>query len=509
LTDYLRCLSLGERGKLRQLSRQRVPQVLVVSGTGSGCYGKSLKGRGVKVGGWGHVLGDKGSGYDIGLRALRAVVDGYDQDLVWPELGRRLLRALLLNEPNDLIDWAQGADKTQIASLAAEVFAAWGRKDRIAAAILADAARSLARDAAACARRLAKPGNAVQFILTGSILLKQPRFAAQVGWELRKLWPKSAVTPLERESVWGAVELARRLGKSKVLSLKSKAVGPETVEAVVQSAGRSPTEERNPRSMKLDRLPLSKAVRLMLEEDARIPGKLLPERHRIARVVEAVARAFRRGGRLFYVGAGTSGRLGVLDASECPPTFRSSPDMVQGIIAGGQNALWQSIEGGEDDAEAGGRAIEFRGIIRRDVVIGIAASGTTPFVWGALRAAKRRGATTVLVCFNPFLKIPRALRPAIVIAPDLGPELLTGSTRLKAGTATKQLLNMFTTLAMVRIGKVRSNLMIDMNPANVKLRDRAVRIVQALTGAEYEAAQGALERSGWVIAKAVGRPAER
>jgi N-acetylmuramic acid 6-phosphate etherase len=208
---------------------------------------------------------------------------------------------------------------------------------------------------------------------------------------------------------------------------------------------------------------------------------------------------------LFYVGAGTSGRLGVLDASECPPTFRSSPDLVQGIIAGGQEALWQSGEDAEDDADAGGRAIEFRGVTRRDVVIGIAASGTTPFVWGALRAAKRRGAATVLVCFNPFLKIPRALRPVVVIAPNLGPELLTGSTRLKAGTATKQLLNMFTTLAMVRLGKVRSNLMIDVNPANVKLRDRAVRIVRELTGADYEAAQAALERSGWVVKKAAGR----
>jgi N-acetylmuramic acid 6-phosphate etherase len=259
----------------------------------------------------------------------------------------------------------------------------------------------------------------------------------------------------------------------------------------------------------LDKLPLREAIRLMLREEAGIPKKLLAERQRIAQVIEAVARAFRRGGRLFYVGAGTSGRLGVLDASECPPTFRTSPDLVQGIIAGGRRALWQSVEGAEDDAEAGGRAIGFRGITRRDVVIGIAASGTTPFVWGALREAKRRGATTVLVCFNPFLQIPPVLRPAIVIAPNLGPELLTGSTRLKAGTATKQLLNMFTTLAMVRLGKVRSNLMIDLNPANAKLRDRAVRIVRELTGADYEAAREALERSGWVVAKAVARPGRR
>ena len=484
---------------------ERIPQVLMVSGTGSSCYAKNMQGRGVKVGGWGHMLGDKGSGYDIGLRALQAVIDAYDQESAWPELGRRLLRALLLNEPNDLIDWAQAADKKAIAGLAEEVFAAWSHKDRIAAEILAGAARSLARDAAGCARRVAKPGTPVEFVLAGSILLKQPRFAEQVGRELRKLWPKAGVTPLKREGVWGAVELAKRTFKSKVQSLKSKVGEQDSEELGVRSARRSPTEERNLRSMNLDKLPLRDAIALMLREDAGIRRKLLAERRGIQRVIEAVAWAFRRGGRLFYVGAGTSGRLGVLDASECPPTFGTSPDLVQGVIAGGQNALWQSVEGSEDDVDAGASAISFRGVTRRDVVTGIAASGTTPFVWGALREAKRRGATTVLVCFNPFLKIPRALRPTILIAPNLGPELLTGSTRLKAGTATKQLLNMFTTLAMVRFGKVRSNLMIDLNAANVKLRERAVRIVQDLTGADYRAAQGALERGDWIVKRAVGR----
>jgi N-acetylmuramic acid 6-phosphate etherase len=229
------------------------------------------------------------------------------------------------------------------------------------------------------------------------------------------------------------------------------------------------------------------------------------EAPRIERVIRAAARAFRSGGRLFYVGAGTSGRLGVLDASECPPTFGTPPDMVQGIIAGGQPALWRSVEGAEDEAAAGERAVELRGVGRRDVVIGIAASGTTPFVWGALRKAKARGATTVLVCFNPHLSIPRPLRPTVTIAPNLGPELLTGSTRLKAGTATKLLLNLFTTLAMVRIGKVKSNLMIGLHPSNAKLRDRAVRIVQDLTGAPYPAAQQALLHSAWRIKGAVAR----
>lgn len=257
--------------------------------------------------------------------------------------------------------------------------------------------------------------------------------------------------------------------------------------------------------MKLDRMPLGKAIRLMLTEDAKIPQKLSGQVAKIEKVTEAIASAFHRGGRLFYVGAGTSGRLGVLDASECPPTFRSSPEMVQGIIAGGEVALMKSVEGAEDDVSAGAREIRSRRVKASDVVIGIAASGTTPFVWGALREAKRRNATTVLVCFNPYLSIPREYQPTIVIAPDLGPELLTGSTRLKAGTATKLLLNIFSTLAMVKSGKVISNLMVDLNPANVKLRDRATRIVQELTNADYESARKALEHSGWVVKKAVAR----
>lgn len=274
---------------------------------------------------------------------------------------------------------------------------------------------------------------------------------------------------------------------------------------VVHSATLSPTERRNPRSLKLDRMPIAAAVQLMLSEEAKVTQVLLSKKELLARAVTKVARAFKRGGRLFYFGAGSSGRLGVLDASECPPTFRTDPSLVQGIIAGGDGALRSAVEGAEDDAAAGAREIATRRITARDVVVGIAASGTTRFVWGALREAKRRGAVTMLVCFNPHLSIPRALRPDVVIAPDLGPEVLTGSTRLKAGTATKLILNLLTTLAMVRIGKVVSNLMVDVNPSNVKLRARAVRIVQELTGAGESPATSALQKSGWVIRAACRR----
>ncbi len=489
-------------------------QVLVLSGTGSCCYGRDSDGKTAKIGGWGHILGDKGSGFEIGLRALKAVVYYHDREGKWSSLGQRILRALQLNEPDDLIAWVQTASKTEIAGVAIEVFAAWKLRDKIATDILKGAAHSLAQDAVACARRLDLSTSSrrrlqvpVRFILAGSVLLRQPRFAAQVGNQLRKLWPGAVVVPLKRESVWGAVELAKEEFKGQDSKFKA---GRETrverrAPELVQSLKLSPTEQRNQHSTNLDKLPLAEAISLILSEDAKIPLALMAERKKIGQAGKLITRAFKRGGRLFYVGAGTSGRLGVLDASECPPTFRTPPEMVQGIMAGGQIALWKSVEGAEDDSLAGARAIEFRRVNRRDVVMGIAASGRTPFVWGALGEAKRRRATTILLTFNPYFKIPRVTRPHLVIAPNLGPEILTGSTRLKAGTATKLVLNILTTLAMVRIGKVASNLMVDLNPSNVKLRGRAVRIVQELRRVDYATARTALEKSGWVVKQALAR----
>lgn len=489
-------------------------RVLVLSGTGSCCFGRAADGRTAKIGGWGHLLGDKGSGYEIGLRALKAVVYYYDRDGSWSALGARILRTLQLNDPNDLIGWAQAASKAEIAALATEVFDAWSNGDKIASDILEGAANSLARDAAACAGRLVSPKKAVQFVLAGSVLLKQPRFAAKVAREVRTLWPKAEARPLKVESVWGAAQMAKDLYLDQRAGHTPEILKPAAEPSPVPAGPRatplagpslsdfarsSPTEARNPRSMNLDTMPLAEAIALMLDEEARVPSAVLAQRKQIEKAIRMIVRAFRRGGRLFYVGAGTSGRLGVLDASECPPTFRTPPDQVQGIIAGGQTALWKAVEGAEDNAEAGRAAIEFRGVTANDVVVGIAASGRTPFVWGALRAAKSLGARTILLCMNPQITVPRQDRPGLIIAPDVGPEVLTGSTRLKAGTATKLVLNLLTTLAMVRLGKVVSNLMVDVDPTNTKLRDRAVRIVCDLTGCPCEQAREALERCGWLV----------
>jgi N-acetylmuramic acid 6-phosphate etherase len=486
-------------------------QILVVSGTGSCAFSKLARGRDLKIGGWGHVLGDHGSAYQIGLNALKASVAHFDREGHWSKLGEQLLRALQLNEPTELIDWVQDASKAEIAQLAVEIFAAWDRGDKLAGEILDQAIRALSEKALICARRVARRGTPIQFLLAGSVLLKQPRFARSLARQLRRGWPAARVTKVRRESAWGAVALARRLSETNPATSRSRQIHESETPSSprVSSTRMSPTEQRNPRSLKLDRLSLADGITLMIREDALIHRALLAQRGPIEQALRLIVKAFQQGGRLFYVGAGTSGRLGVLDASECPVTFRTSSEQVQAIIAGGQTAFWKPVEGAEDDALAGARAVAFRGVTARDVVLGIAASGTTPFVWGALQAARSYRAKTILLAFNPFVKIPRAMRPEVCILPNLGPEVLTGSTRLKAGAATKLVLNTLTTLAMVRLGKVSSNLMVDLVPTNVKLRDRAIRIVQALTGQDYASAQAALQASGWVIKRATARRSRR
>ena len=254
------------------------------------------------------------------------------------------------------------------------------------------------------------------------------------------------------------------------------------------------TEQRNPRTMDIDRKSITEILRVINAEDKKVPYAVEKEIPNIARAVKLVVRCFRMGGRLFYVGSGTSGRLGVIDAAECPPTFSTPQHLVQGIIAGGKEAVWRSIEGAEDDYEAGRREIIKRGISAKDVVVGLSASGRTPFVVAALLEAKKRGAKTVAVSTTPNSKIGEIAD--VVISPLVGPEVITGSTRMKAGTAEKLVLNMISTTSMVKIGKVYSNLMIDLNPVNEKLRSRARRIIKVLTGVDSKAAYDTFIRAG-------------
>ncbi len=265
---------------------------------------------------------------------------------------------------------------------------------------------------------------------------------------------------------------------------------------MLQDRARLTTEKRNPRSRGLDRRSTLQMVDLINAEDARVAGAVGRQRRAIARAVDLIVERLRCGGRLFYVGAGTSGRLGVLDAAECPPTFGTPPRMVQGIIAGGRRALVRSVEGAEDRPEDGAAAIRRRRVGAKDAVVGIAACGITPFVRGALGQARRVGAATIFVICAPEAK--KYASADIVINPVVGPEVVTGSTRMKAGTATKLVLNTLTTAAMIRLGKVYDNLMVDLRATNAKLRDRAERIVMAVTGLGRPQARTLLRKArGW------------
>src|SRR5467141_1570516 len=254
------------------------------------------------------------------------------------------------------------------------------------------------------------------------------------------------------------------------------------------------TEKRNAASRNLDRMTAREIARLMNREDRRVAAAVGRELPAVARAVDAIGGAIRKGGRLIYVGAGSSGRMGVLDAAECPPTFGTSPKLVQALIAGGRHAITRAVEGAEDSERNGKRDLRVKKLMRHDIVVGIAASGTTPYVVGALKYARKRGATTVAVTSN--LRMPVGRLAKIVIAPEVGPEVLTGSTRLKAGTSQKMVLNMLSTAVMAQLGYVYENLMIDVVITNEKLAERAVRILAEASAQSVSAAEHALRAAG-------------
>ncbi len=262
------------------------------------------------------------------------------------------------------------------------------------------------------------------------------------------------------------------------------------------------TEQRNPNSLDIDLKSTEAIVEIFHEENQNVLTAVEAVSGSIAEGVQLITDAFQQGGRLFYIGAGTSGRLGVLDASECPPTFSTHPDMVQGIIAGGDRALRRSVEAAEDKPETGAEAIRERGVAKPDVVVGIASSGYTPYVIGALKEAHNLGAKTIFLCCSPAAEYLDEFVD-VCIAPIVGPEIITGSTRLKAGTATKLVLNMLSTISMIKIGKVYNNLMVDLQSSNAKLTDRGIRIIMDVTGTDFDTAQESLECAGGSVKTAI------
>ena len=262
-----------------------------------------------------------------------------------------------------------------------------------------------------------------------------------------------------------------------------------------------PTEQRNPNTGCIDRLPTLEMVRLINDEDKKVAFAVERELPRIAEAVDAIYEALKAGGRLIYCGCGTSGRLGILDAVECPPTYSTEPDMVQGVIAGGESALFKAVEGAEDSFEGGREDMEPAGLGKSDILVGIAASGRTPYVLGAMAYAKELGCVTVAVTCNKRSEMNEAADMDTGVEP--GPEVITGSTRMKSGTAQKMVLNMLSTGAMIRLGKVYGNLMVDVKPTNEKLVRRAISIAATAAEVTEDEARDALEQCGYSAKTAI------
>jgi N-acetylmuramic acid 6-phosphate etherase len=262
-----------------------------------------------------------------------------------------------------------------------------------------------------------------------------------------------------------------------------------------------PTEAINPVSLAVDKTPVTEIVDMIINEDRKVIAAVQKERERIAHGVEIITQALKKGGRIIFIGAGTSGRLGVVEASEMPPTFGTAPTLVQAIMAGGQDAVFKAKEGVEDNYEEGARSIARLRLGRKDVVIGVSASGMTPFVRGGLTRARKVGSKIIFVTCWPGSELQNFVD--LQIAPAVGPEIIAGSTRLKAGTATKMVLNMLTTISMIKVGKTYGNLMVDVKTGSEKLKDRARRIIGVVTGLGYEEADALLKRAKWNVKAAI------
>src|SRR6266513_3032318 len=459
--------------------------IVVNAGSGSSVTGR----RGDRIenaGGWGHVLGDTGGGYFLSIRALRLILREYDLHRAEMQFTAKILHALSLNNRDELVRWAQTADKTEIAMLAPIVFEAAASGDARVMEIIESGAQVLSEYTEAVAARLHLL--APKVMLLRGLFHRDSIYTHAFRRRLKKNLPDARVATAERPPELGAAWLAAEL--SDHVTFKAKL--PENE---IDNLAAALTEQRNPRSENLEKMNPRALVELYVEGEKFVQDALRGAIVDLARGIEIVTESLQKGGRLFYIGAGSSGRIGVLDASEIPPTFGASPDLVQGLIAGGVTALYRSVEGAEDEETAGALALDERGIKDIDVVIGITTSGRTPFVLGALARAKSLGAKTILLTCNP--KSLQSVPVDLAIHFAVGLEVLTGSTRLKAGTATKIALNIISTGAMVALGKVRGNLMIDLHTTSAKLRDRAVRVVADLAQCDYDSARRQLEAADW------------
>src|SRR5438477_1667147 len=469
--------------------------IVVNAGSGSSVTGR--RGDHIeRAGGWGHILGDAGGGYFLCIQALRLILREHDLHRPELEFTAKILHALALNNFDELVRWMQTADKMEIAMLAPVVFEAAAGGDARTIEIIEDGARVLCEYTEAVADRLHLL--APKVVLMGGLFYRDSIYTHAFRRRLKKNLPDARVAAAERApelgAVWVAAEARERTAFHQNLS---------QIEPLPKDFVSALTEQRNPRSESLEKMNPQTLVQLFIEEEKFVQDALHTAAADLARAIEIVTESLRGGGRLFYIGAGSSGRIGGLDASEIPPTFGAPTDLVQGVIAGGVTALYRSVEGAEDEEGSGALAMDERGIKGIDVVIGITASGRTPFVLGALARSKSLGAKTILLTCNPSGSQKVIIDLAINLA--VGPEVLTGSTRLKGGTAEKVALNIISTGAMVALGKVRGNLMVDLHASNSKLRDRAIRLVAQLSRSDYESARQQLKANDWNLRAVVDK----
>ena len=471
--------------------------LLVIAGTGSNVVGRKGSVR-LSAGGHGHLLGDAGSGYDIVQRALEAVFRARDREGKAVPLVAALLAHAGAADLDRLLRAVYGAQgKEWLAAFAPVILRAAEKGDVIARQAVREGVGELAERIAELAKRMkiARP----RIARTGG-LFENSFYVGTFVRALRKACPQARSERCKTSGVVGAVRMVGGFVRASAGQREEKSVvGLVDVEAL-------PTERTNPRSRGMHRQSVGQLVRLFVEEEAFTVRALSRAKKEIKGATEIVSRALTRGGRLFYVGAGTSGRLGVLDASEMPPTFQTPPELVQAILAGGPEAIFRAQEGAEDDGEAGARSVRERRVGSRDVLVGLTASGRTPFVHGALAEGKKAGAKTILVTAHPTWKAEKkGIRPDGVVRLDVGPEIIAGSTRLKAGTVTKMVCNILSSVAMIRMGKVYDNLMVHVVPSNKKLKARAIRLIRTLTGVGEEEAERALRESGGKVMLATER----
>lgn len=471
--------------------------ILVIAGTGSNTVGR--KGDlWEKSGGWGFILGDQGSAYHIAHEALRASYTTYDEIQKTTPLAQALLRFAGCNSLPELVSNVYAHGKDYVASFAKIVLDHAQAGDKSARQIVQKATESLAEHVSHIQRRM-KLKNPPVGLVGG--LFNSPLYLQLFKQAVFKYFKPKDIFVAKTPGAIGAALFAIDASPedlASTISISKKQPEKEKLPDI----SKLPTEKRNPRSMNLHKLNVKELVHLFIEEEKYVQRALKESYLSIVKACELVSKALQKNGRLFYVGAGTSGRLGVLDASEMPPTFGLSPDIIQAIIAGGTEALFRAQEGAEDKALAGAQSIRERGITKKDIVWGITTSGRTPFVMGALEEARKIGASTVLLTCNPAWKHP-SLKPTVAIHLNVGPELITGSTRLKGGTVTKLVLNMASSIAMIRGGRVYENLMIHVAATNEKLRARACGLVQTLTSCDTSTALQALETHQWEIVPTV------